>query len=294
LPVRNTLSLSYVLLGLLISALSIIAYVERMDQSYMLEDTPVLVAVAADLSLSMGAAPDPRSYGVIGTRLERAQSTLLPILEALDSSGASVMMSVTGFTASSETIMGWDSNLAQIREVIEYSMAPGLLTQPGSDLGLALQGVLPLFENLPEDFQQQESRKFLIVVTDGEQTLDRGEIETALADIRAKNVNIVALHVGLLDVPEGIPVYDSAGTFLGFRDIGGQFYSVPNTEIMTLIAGDDPGKGLYVRSENASAVEEISSFLGIRMSALSSSGPLYIVVVSALWGLSFAILLWFM
>jgi hypothetical protein len=203
------------------------------------------------------------------------------------------MMGITGFTAKSEMIMGWDGNLPQIREVIEYSMAPGILTQPGSDIGAALQGVLPLFDNLPEEFKDQESRKYLIVISDGEQTLERGEIETALADLRAKNVKVISLQTGLLDIPEGIPVYDDAGTFLGFEDIKGQIYTVPNTEIMKLIAGDDPANGLYVRAESINAVEEISNFLGIRMSALSSSGPMYMAVVSALWAVSFAVLLWF-
>ena len=284
---------SIFLLVLLITALSTIAYVERMDQSTMLDDTPVLIALTTDLSLSMGATADPREHSVIGTRLERAQQTLLPILNALNTSGASVMMGITGYTAKSEMIMGWDGNLPQIREFIEYSMAPGILTQPGSDIGVALQGVLPLFENLPEEYQEQETRKYLIIVSDGEQTLERGEIETALAELRTNNVNIVALQVGSLDIPEGIPVYDDAGTFLGFQDIGGRIYTVPNTDIMSLIAGDDPATGLYVRGESPNAIDVISSFLGIWMSALSTSGPLYMAVVMLLWGLSFVVLFWF-
>ena len=163
-PGTDGRSISVFLFVLFIVALSIIAYIERMDRSTMLDDVPVVVALTTDLSLSMGATPDPREHGVIGTRLERAQQTLLPILNALESSGATVMMGITGFTAKSEMIMGWDSNIPQIREVIEYSMAPGLLTQPGSDLGVALQGVIPLFENLPEEYQNQETKKFLIVV----------------------------------------------------------------------------------------------------------------------------------
>ncbi|MGY8814376.1 MAG: vWA domain-containing protein [Gammaproteobacteria bacterium] len=292
-PGTSGRSISVFLFLIFIVALSTIAYIERMDRSTMLDDVPVVVALTTDLSLSMGATPDPREHGAIGTRLERAQKTLLPILNALESSGATVMMGITGFTAKSEMIMGWDSNIPQIREVIEYSMAPGLLTQPGSDLGVALQGVIPLFENLPEDYQNQETKKYLIVVSDGEQTLDRGEIETALAELRANEVSVIALQVGLSDIPEGIPVYDEAGTFFGFQDIGGQVYTVPDTEIMTMIVGTDPATGLYVRGEDPDAVLEISNFIGVRMSALSTSGPLYTAVVSLLWGLSFAILLWF-
>jgi len=290
---KSSRQVSIFMFVLLTISLLVIAYIEQMDRSFMLEDTPVLVAMTTDLSLSMGAAPDPREHGDIGTRLQRAQKILLPIMNALDSSGANVMVGITGFTAKSEMIMGWDGNLPQIREVIEYSMAPGILTQPGSDIGAALQGVLPLFENLPEEYQEQETRKYLIVISDGERTLERGEIETALEELRTNNVKIISLQVGLLDTPEGIPVFDDAGTFLGFQDIGGQIYTIPNTETMELIAGDDTDTGIYVRAESINAVEDISDFLGIRMSALSTSGPMYTTVVSVLWFLSFAILLWF-
>ena len=232
-------SLSVLLMLVIFFSAAIIIYVERMDTSYMLDDTPVLVGITTDLSLSMGATVDPREYSPLPTRLERAQRVILPILNALDTSGASVMMGITGFTAKSEMIMGWDGNLPQIREVIEYSLAPGILTLPGSDLGVALQGVLPLFENLPEEYQEQETRKFLIVISDGEQTQERGELETALAELRSNNVSIISLQVGSLDLPEGIPVYDDAGTFLGFEDISGQVYTMPNTEIMQMIAGEE-------------------------------------------------------
>lgn len=286
-------SVSFLLLALTGVALGTIAYIERMDRSYMLDDTPVLITIAADLSLSMGAKPDPREHGEMGMRLERAQQVLLPILTALEASGAPVMISVTGFTAKSEMLMGWDGNLPQIREVIEYSMAPGILTEPGSDLGAALQGVVPLYDNLPAEYQEQETRKYLVVVSDGEQTLERGDLVTALADIRDKGVKTIALQVGLPDVPEGIPVYDQAGTFLGFQDISGQVYTLPDSKVMRLIAGEDPAGGIYVRAEEPGAVEEISDFLGIQMSALATSSPLYQTVVVLLWVLSFAILLWF-
>ncbi len=290
---KSSRQVSILMFLLIAVALVVIAYIEQMDRSYMLEDTPVMVAMTTDLSLSMGAAPDPREHGNVGTRLERAQKILLPIMNALDSSGANVMVGITGFTAKSEMIMGWDGNLPQIREVIEYSLAPGILTQPGSDIGAALQGVLPLFENLPEEYQEQETRKYLIVISDGERTLERGEIETALEDLRTNNIKIISLQVGSLDIPEGIPVFDDAGTFLGFEDIGGQIYTIPNTEVMQLIAGENPDDGIYVRAESINAVEDISQFLGIRMSALSTSGPMYTTVVTILWVLSFAFLLWF-
>jgi hypothetical protein len=286
-------AISYPLAAVLIAAVLLLISLERMDRSYLIGDNPLLIALVLDLSLSMGTMPDPREHGDVGTRMARIQGVLMPILNALDASGAQAMISITGFTAAPETFLGWDDNLPQTREVVEYVIAPGMLTEPGSDLGAALQGVVPLFDNLPEAYRGEDVNKFMIVVSDGEQTLDKSDMATALADIRAKQVKSVALHVGTADVPEGLPVYDQIGSFLGFQDIGGQIYSVPDTETMMLVAGNDTERGIYVKAEDTNAVGAISNFIGVRVSAAATSSPLYLGSILALWALGFAILLWF-
>jgi hypothetical protein len=286
-------SISIALMSLLLVTLSSLAYVERMDRDTVEDDVPVIIAIAVDLSLSMGTKPDPRSYGDVGTRLQRAQKILLPVLNALDASGARVMISVTGFTGASETILGWDDNLPQIREALEYVIAPGILTQPGSDLGVALQGVIPNFENLSEEFLTGDGRKYLIVVSDGEQTLERGDAAAALADLRAKGVDILALQMGLQDVPEGFPVYDEAGSFMGFQDIGGQIFSVSSPETMAMIAGDDPDRGIVVSAESRNAIAQVSDFIGVKMSSTTTASPIYTSSILVLLGLGLAIMLWF-
>lgn len=286
-------SVSIPLMSLLVFALAVLVYLDRMDRTFMVDDSPILVSMVLDLSLSMGAAPDPRSHGDVGTRMQRVQKVLLPILDALDASDAGVMISVTAFTAIPETVLGWDNNLPQVREVIEYVIAPGMLTEPGSDLGAALQGVVPQFENLPAEYLDKKVRKYLLVVSDGEQTLEKGDMAAALADLRAKNVNIIALHTGLTDIPEGIPVYDKSGTFQGFQDINGQIYTIPDNETMALIAGTDGAKGLYVRAESSNAVRQISDFIGVQISSSAASSPLYTASVLLLIVLSLGMLLWF-
>lgn len=286
-------SVSVSLMGLLLFAVAVLVYLHRMDRTYMVDDSPILVAMVIDLSLSMGAAPDPRSHGDIGTRMQRAQKVLLPILDALDASDAGVMISVTAFTAVPETVLGWDNNLPQVREVIEYVIAPGMLTEPGSDLGAALQGVVPQFDNLPVAYQDKDIRKYLLVVSDGEQTVEKGDLAAALADLREKNVNMIALHTGLLDIPEGIPVYDVSGSFQGFQDINGQIYTVPDNETMGLVAGNDEARGLYVRAESSNTIRQINEFIGVQISSAAASSPLYTGSVLLLLVLSLAILLWF-
>ena len=60
---------------------------------------PLLLAIAADVSLSMGTMPDPAAGIENRTRLERAQQTLLPLLARLGASPRPTMISVTAFTS---------------------------------------------------------------------------------------------------------------------------------------------------------------------------------------------------
>lgn len=286
-------SMSVPLMVLLAVALGVLVYLERMDRTYVKDDSPILVSIVVDLSLSMGAAPDPRSHGDVGTRMQRVQKVLLPIIDALDAADAGVMVSVTGFTAIPETVLGWDNNLPQVREVIEYVVAPGMLTEPGSDLGAALQGVVPQFDNLPENFRGKDVRKYVLVVSDGEQTIEKGDLAAALGDLRSRGINFIALHAGMQDVPEGIPVTDQTGAFQGFQDISGQIYTIPDNETMRLVAGNDPEKGLYVKPEEPGTIKKISDFIGIQISAAAASSPLYTGSVLGLFVLSIAMLLWY-
>lgn len=285
-------SVSRPLLAVLICALCVLAYAEYTGRVGMGENPPVLVTLAVDLSLSMGAMPHPSSQGNVGSRMQRARNTLMPVISALAASNSRVMMSVTGFTATSEAIVGWSDDISQVREVVEHVLAPDLLTEPGSDIGAALEGVVPLFDNLPAEFHSEGSRKFLILVSDGERTVQQGELMKALGDLRSRNVNVVALQVGLVETAEGLPVYDDTGQFLGFRRVGGQVYTTPDPDRMSLLAGSDAGSGLYVKAESSDAADRISEFIGVQMSD-AASNPEYLYSALALTVLGLAILLRF-
>jgi hypothetical protein len=274
----------------LLLMLAALVFAHRADRELLRNHVPTLIAIAADVSLSMGTRPDPRIDHDTGTRLERVQDTLSEIIAELDASTIPVMIGVTAFTSKSETILSWDDNLPQVMEAIEYVLTTGLLTEPGSDLAAAFQGVLPLFEILPETYRDQEQNKFLIIVSDGEQTVDEANLGMAMADLRALGVRIISLHVGMEDAAEGLPVYDDAGNFIGFDEVGGQIYSVPDAEVMTLIAGNDGTSGVYARAENADAAGTIVEFIGVPTSN-TASGPLYLGVILLLWGLALTALL---
>ena len=281
----NSKSLAVILLLMLV----LLMYANKADRELLQGGAPTLIAIASDVSLSMGTVPDPRVDNTAGTRLKRVRQVLLPVLIEMDASTRPVMVSVIAFTSKSETVLAWDDNLPQVREVIEYVLEPGLLTEPGTDLGAALSGVVPLFESLPENYRGQEQEKFLVIVSDGEQTVDQANVDMAMSELRTLGVKIISLHVGMSDLPEGLPVYDDLGNFIGFDEIGGQIYSVPNPEIMTLLAGPDPANGMFVKAESSDAVAEIIDFIGVPLSN-AISGPMYLTIVLALWGLTMTVL----
>ncbi len=278
---------------LLIAMLALLAYTGRSGEGAQSPGAPALIALAADVSLSMGTIPEPRANDDVGTRLERMQKVLLPVLADLGAAARPVLVSVTSFTSKSETILAWDDDLSHAREIIEFVLTTGLLTEAGSDLGVALNGVVPLFESLPETYRGSGHPKFLIIVSDGEQTVSRASSDAALARLRELGVQIIALHVGLSDVAEGLPVYDENDDFLGFEEISGQIFSVPDPELMRLIAGTNPANGLFVRAENGDATTTITEFIDLQHSG-SSNTTLRMWAVLLLWVLLlYALLRWF-
>ena len=105
-------------------------------------------------------------------------------------------------------------------------------------------------------------------------------------------MQIITLHVGLPDVAEGLAVYDENNAFLGFEEVGGQIFSVPDPELMRQIAGSDSAQGLFVRAESSDATTTITDFVG-----LQDNGPvnttLRLWAILLLWAsLLYALLRW--
>lgn len=277
---------------LLVAMLALLIYTGRSGDGAQGPGAPVLVAFAADVSLSMGSIPEPGTEDEIGTRLERAQQVLLPVLANFSAAARPVMVSVTAFTSKSETILAWDDDLSLAREIIEFVLTTGLLTEAGSDLGTALNGVVPHFESLPEAYRSSTHPKFLIIISDGEQTSSRASSDAALLQLRDLGVQIITLQVGLPNVPEGLPVYDENNAFLGFEEVGGQLFSVPDPELMRQIAGTDPAQGLFVRAESGDAAALITDFVGLQYNGPVNT-TLRLWAILLLWGsLLYAVLRW--
>lgn len=249
---------------ILIVMLLLVLFLRQGDEDAAGSNAPILLAISADVSLSMGTLPEPSVLDGVGSRLERAQAVLLPLLSTLGASGRPVMVSISAFTIKAETILAWDDDVSLGQEIVEFVLTTGLLTEAGSDLGVALSGVLPLFESLPEEYADPAYPKYLLVVSDGEQTEGGQMNEASLAKLRELGVSVIALHVGLDGVQEGLPVYDEAGDFIGFEEVSGRIFSAPNPEIMRVISGAGEGRGLFVRAEPGDAVETITDFIGLK------------------------------
>jgi hypothetical protein len=290
-PGRNVPS--FVLLVAVLGLLTLLVVHEQVGQqqrTYVPADKPPLVVgIAVDLSLSMLAAPDPRTHPDVKSRLLRVQDTLVTLFDRLAASQANVLTGVTAFTARSEIILAWDPNLAPAREVIAYVLAPDMMTLPGTDLGAAVEGLLPLFDLLPSAYREKDTRRVAIVVSDGEGTVTQRDLRRALDGLRARGVEVVSLQAGLFGVPEGIPSYDDAGGFLGFQDVGGQTYTTPDARAMQMIAGEAK-PGLYVRAEDPQAASKIDDFLGVSLGAASGVERLQLLILWVLWGMTVLIM----
>lgn len=287
-PALPSVSLS----ALVAAILAVLGFLEHLSQptrAYVPRQAPMAIAMAFDLSLSMLARPDPRTHPEVPTRLDRAKATLLEVLRMLQDRRQASMVSVTVFTTTSEIVLAWDDSLPQVGEVVEHVIAPDLLTRPGTDLGFALVALTRRFQTLPRG-EGAPGRKVAILVSDGEQTVTGLDLQRAVDRLRAQDVDLVALHVGLLDVPEGIPRFDPDGAFLGFRQVGGRFYTVPDPATMTLIPGPDPRRGLYVRAEDPQAATKIVEFLGAAEARPDPGARLQLLAVWGLWGLSLVLL----
>ena len=275
---------------LLVAMLGLGLFVQRLDAEARVPGAPILLAVAADVSLSMGTMPDPGQHSGIGTRLERVQGVLLPLLANLAAAGRPAMIGVTAFTAKSETILAWDDDLSLAQEIVEFVLSTGLLTEAGSDLGEALAGSQALFENLPEDYRGEEYSKYLLIASDGEQTAN-GELgEASLAKLRELGVRVIALHVGSDDPPEGLPVFGEDDEFMGFEEIGGQIFSTPDPGIMRLLTGGDDSDGMFASADDDDAAATITDFVGLQ-SGGSATDALRGASVLLLWAALMFVLL---
>jgi hypothetical protein len=277
----------------LLAMLVLLIFIGRSGDETQGPGAPVLVAFATDVSLSMGAIPDPDTNDEVATRLERAQRVMLPVLANLSAAARPVLVSVTAFTSKSETILAWDDDLSLAREIIEFVLSTGLLTEAGSDLGVALNGVVPHFESLPETFKRSEHPKFLLIVSDGEQTASRATSDVALAKLRELGVQIITLHVGASDVAEGLPVYDENNIFVGFEEIGGQIFSVPDAEIMRSIAGADSANGLFVSADDGNATAAITDYIGLKNRGPANTSLRLWAILLLCASLLYALLRWF-
>jgi hypothetical protein len=236
-------------------------YNERPSYSYTLNEDPIAISIAFDLSPSMLAIPDPSVDPVALTRFERGRLVLFDIFQNLEDRQENVIVSMIGFTEKAQVILGWESNISQIREMLEFVISPELFTSTGTSIEAAINSLAGSFATLPQNLRDK-SHKIGILVSDGEDTLPYSYLEYAVEKIESSSFDMVALQTGLLGENEGVPEYGEFGEFLHFQPMSGKLYTVPDVDTMMQISQIDSHRGLYVRAEAADAADKIIGFIG--------------------------------
>ena len=278
---------SLVLVTLSVSMLALISYaghINQWDAVGRSGKAPIALAMVFDTSLSMYAGPDPTRYPEVKTRFDRSKEVVLDVLQRLDEGRSNTIASIVVFTVRAANALGWNPNLQEVAQIVDKSLTTNLIGRGGTDLGGALARTMEVFDSLSERLQSSAS-KVLLLVSDGERTVNMVDLDENLMAFRQRGIRIISLQVGLLDEPEGIREYDEFG-FTGFWKGIGETYTVPDTGTMISVAGLDDSQGLYIRAEDPMASLRILGFLQGETGVLSNSISRNTVMILGLWFLS--------
>lgn len=276
-PTASVTLLSVTLCGLLLCYWSVSSSSD--GHTFARHKNPFAIAVVFDLSPSMLAIPNPRFRDGVLPRYERGAGVVRDFLRGLEANGDEAYVAIIGFNREADVLMGWDSNPSQVREIIEYAVSPDILGGSGTSFEEAIKSLDRAFQMLPDDLQTN-SRKLAIVVSDGEDTMRSSSFGYAEEMLASSNVDVVAVQTGLFDIGEGIPIYNSSGSFIDFRAVQGATYTIPNAAAMLALTNASQGRAAYFRAESPDTAERLLKFAsgasvrddGIDSSVLSTIG----------------------
>ena len=250
------------LLTLIVAGLGLCLWSVTLESSaytFERQSSPIAIAIAFDLSPSMLAIPNPEFDDEHPPRFERGKAVLLEFIRALEEQGKPVIVSVIGFTKTADIIMGWDQNMAQVHEILNYAVSPDLFGSSGTSIEAAVKSLTSVFTMLPAALRSTRPQ-LAIIVSDGEDTMRASSFDYAKQELADAGFDTIALQTGLIDRNEGVPTYSRVGEFTGFRIMGGEMITVPDFAAMSSIAEASGGRGLHVRAESRMAVERMLQF----------------------------------
>lgn len=236
------------------------SWLERPSYSYNPESNPVAIAIAFDLSPSMLAIPDPSTNKDLTPRYQRGINSLLALLAQLEDRQLDVLVSVVGFTQKAEVIMGWESNISQIREMLQYVISPGLFTSTGTSIESATKALVQSFNTLPQNLKH-DATKIAIIVSDGEDTSTYSYMDYVMEELEANSFDMITLQTGSLDQNEGVPHYGEFGEFVDFEPMSGKLFTVPDVDTMMKLSEIPSHRGLYLRAESSGSTDKMVDFI---------------------------------
>ncbi len=252
------------ILVLVLSAMGLLVWSTTSDRprySYSLNENPVAISIAFDLSPSMLAIPDPSVSTETQTRFERGRERLSELFREMEDRQENIIVSMSGFTEKAQVILGWESNITQINEMLDFVISPELFTSTGTSIEAAINALAGSFNTLPQNLRDK-SHKIGILVSDGEDTLPYSYLEYAVEKVETSSFDMITLQTGLLGENEGVPEYGEFGEFLHFTPMSGRLFTVPNVDTMMQLSQIDSHRGLYVRAESPESVDRMLRFIG--------------------------------
>ncbi len=181
----------------------------------------------ADIIFAVDVSNSMLAKDILPSRLDRAKKGLAKLMDEFSGN----FVALIAFAGESKIIVP----LTFDYKYLKYS----LLSLDTNSVDIQGTNFRELLEKTSLIFKKTKKKRFLIILTDGED--NEGRIEEALKTAKESNIKIYTIGVGTLK-GERIPEYDSSGKFIGFKkDKNGNYvFSRINPDILRKL-GEETG-----------------------------------------------------
>ncbi|MBU6375039.1 MAG: VWA domain-containing protein [Bdellovibrionales bacterium] len=251
------------------------------EREEVVHSSGIDVMLVLDVSRSMDVED------VAPSRLKKARHWIRSFLGRVPGS----RVGVVAFASSTYVSCPLTTDLDYVGESIEI-LEPSMISNQGTDIGLALQTALQAIERGAENSDTEEAEKIvskaIILISDGED--HEGAFEEAAEKIRKRGVRLLVLGVG---TSRGgpIPLRDETGRLVGYKRSGNeQVQSQFKSDSLEKVASVAGGKYWNI-SQSESEIDAVLSDLGALESTTEKEQLVRVPIERFQWPLGIAVFL---